>query len=160
MYCLTCVQVVSLEKDGEPSPIMATLLKMATSTVYNMYCLTCVQVVSLEKDGEPSPIMATFPKMATSTVYKMAGLGSFQSSQAYKVRTMIKSKKIHGRISGEKSSSLYRNHETVKSNKKVDGCQEKRTKCRVTPQILVNPFLRKKQTFTKRYSPLPEIYAQ
>ena len=125
-----------------------------------MYCLTCVQVVSLEKDGEPSPIMATFLKMATSTVYKMAGLGSFQSSQAYKVRTMIKSKKIHGRISGEKSSSLYRNHETVKSNKKVDGCQEKRTKCRVTPQILVNPFLRKKQTFTKRYSPLPEIYAQ
>ena len=97
---------MSLEKDGEPSPIMATFLKMATSTVYTlqycMYCLTCVQVVSLEKDGEPSPFMATFLKMATSTVYKMAGLGSFQSSQAYKVRTMIKSKKIHGQISGVK----------------------------------------------------------
>jgi hypothetical protein len=42
-------------------------------------------VVALEKDGEPSPIMATFLKMATSTVYKMAGLGSFQTSQAYRV---------------------------------------------------------------------------
>jgi len=33
---MTFVQVVSMEKDGEPSPIMATFLKMATSTDYKM----------------------------------------------------------------------------------------------------------------------------
>jgi len=68
---------------GEPSLIMATFLKMATSRVPNelnctelytnsMYPMTFVQVVSMEKDGEPSPFKATFLKMATSTVYKGA----------------------------------------------------------------------------------------
>jgi hypothetical protein len=36
MYPMTFVQVVSTKKDGEPSPIMATFLNMATSTVYKM----------------------------------------------------------------------------------------------------------------------------